>query len=143
MLQLAGWLTSGPIQSRKVVVGAWSSLEQVIFKSGTIEGWCMEPNILWRDIKYRVFIYDNAYAVWERPYQHDSTASRPLSEVKHARARLVLRWGTTLESRVLFSFCAFAPSNYTFTNSSTNLRNPASTTRNNLFFVLLLTPLHQ
>ena len=41
----------------------------------------------------------------ERPYQHDSTASRLLSEVKHARARLVLRWGTTLESRVLFSFC--------------------------------------
>ena len=37
-----------------------------------------------------------------RPYQHDSTASRLLSEVKHVRARLVLRWGTTLESRVLF-----------------------------------------
>ena len=42
---------------------------------------------------------------WERPYQHDSTASRLLSEVKHARAQLVLRWGTTLESWVLFSFC--------------------------------------
>ena len=41
---------------------------------------------------------------WERPYQHDSTASRPLSEVKHVRAWLVLRWGTTLESQVLFSF---------------------------------------
>ena len=40
----------------------------------------------------------------ERPYQHDSTASRPLSEVKHVRAWLVLRWGTTLESQVLFSF---------------------------------------
>ena len=38
----------------------------------------------------------------ERPYQHDSTTSRPLCEVKDARARLVLRWGTTLESRVLF-----------------------------------------
>ena len=38
-----------------------------------------------------------------RPYQHDSTASRPLSEVKHVRAWLVLRWGTTLESQVLFS----------------------------------------
>jgi hypothetical protein len=43
----------------------------------------------------------------ERPYQHDSTASRLLSEVKHVRAWLVLRWGTTLESQVLFSF-AFA-----------------------------------
>ena len=43
----------------------------------------------------------------ERPYQHDSTASRLLSEVKHVRAWLVLRWGTTLESQVLFSFCLF------------------------------------
>ncbi|KAL7459831.1 hypothetical protein ACHAWC_011638, partial [Mediolabrus comicus] len=40
----------------------------------------------------------------ERPYHSDSTASRLLSEVKHCRARLVLRWGTTLESLVLF-FC--------------------------------------
>ena len=42
----------------------------------------------------------------ERPYHNDSTASRLLSEVKHCRARLVLRWGTTLESLVLF-FCLF------------------------------------
>eukprot|EP00978_Attheya_sp_CCMP212_P013816 scaffold34863_cov55-Attheya_sp.AAC.3 len=35
----------------------------------------------------------------ERPYKDDSTASRLLSEVKHLLARLVLRWGTTLESR--------------------------------------------
>ena len=40
----------------------------------------------------------------ERPYHDDSTASRLLSEVKHRRAWLVLRWGTTSESRVLF-FC--------------------------------------
>ena len=38
----------------------------------------------------------------ERPYHDDSTASRLLSEVKHRRAQLVLRWGTTLESWVLF-----------------------------------------
>ena len=43
----------------------------------------------------------------ERPYQDDSTASRLLSEVKHLRAWLVLRWGTTLEYRVLF-FLAFS-----------------------------------
>ncbi|KAL7442174.1 hypothetical protein ACHAXH_007299 [Discostella pseudostelligera] len=43
----------------------------------------------------------------ERPYHSDSTASRLLSEVKHCRARLVLRWGTTLESLVLF-FCYFS-----------------------------------
>ena len=45
---------------------------------------------------------DNVGLRWrncrERPYQHDSTASRLLSEVKHVRAWLVLRWGTTLES---------------------------------------------
>ena len=35
-----------------------------------------------------------------------STASRSLCEVKHFRAQLVLRWGTTLESQVLF-FCYF------------------------------------
>ena len=42
----------------------------------------------------------NCFCFWrcERPYQHDSTASRLLSEVKHVRAWLVLRWGTTLES---------------------------------------------
>ena len=44
----------------------------------------------------------------ERPYHDDNTASRLLSEVKHHRARLVLRWGTTLESRVLF-FYSFVP----------------------------------
>ena len=38
----------------------------------------------------------------ERPYHDDSTDSRLLSEVKHRRAQLVLRWGTTLEYCVLF-----------------------------------------
>ncbi len=47
------------------------------------------------------------FAKWIRPYQHDSTASRLLSEVKHVRAWLVLRWGTTLESQVLYSFYIF------------------------------------
>jgi hypothetical protein len=42
----------------------------------------------------------------ERPYNDDSTASRPLCEVKHRLARLVLRWGTTLESLVMF-FCNY------------------------------------
>ena len=39
-----------------------------------------------------------------RPYKHDSTASRLLSEVKHVLVRLVLRWGTTLEHRMLNFF---------------------------------------
>ena len=47
----------------------------------------------------------------ERPYNHDSTASRLLSEVKHDLVRLVLRWGTTLESLVLlFCLSSFASS---------------------------------
>ena len=59
----------------------------------------------------------------ERPYHDDSTASRLLSEVKHRRAWLVLRWGTTLESQVLF-FCFLLQNftiliNFTHTYSTT------------------------
>ena len=49
-----------------------------------------------------IYICTNRFFFQERPYHYDSTASRLLSEVKHNRARLVLRWGTTLESLVLF-----------------------------------------
>ena len=45
----------------------------------------------------------------ERPYNRDSTASRLLSEVKHNLARLVLRWGTTLEYLVLFFYLLLSP----------------------------------
>ena len=56
--------------------------------------------------KNGVYIYYYIYVPrQERPYHDDSTASRLLSEVKHHRAWLVLRWGTTLESQVLF-FCS-------------------------------------
>ena len=48
--------------------------------------------------------YTKSSKMQERPYHDDNTASRLLSEVKHRRARLVLRWGTTLESRVLFFY---------------------------------------
>jgi hypothetical protein len=53
-------------------------------------------------------LYNSTCVLWyknilyRRLHHHDSTASRSLCEVKHGRARLVLRWGTTLESRVLF-----------------------------------------
>ena len=43
----------------------------------------------------------------EQPYQDDSTASRLLSEVKHLRVVLVLRWGTTLESAMFFFLLPF------------------------------------
>jgi hypothetical protein len=56
----------------------------------------------------KLYIGQNCNTMQERPYHDDSTASRLLSEVKHRRARLVLRWGTTLESRVLFFFDFFS-----------------------------------
>ena len=55
-------------------------------------------------VSVKVYRCKNVTQSQERPYHNDSTASRLLSEVKHCRARLVLRWGTTLESLVLF-FC--------------------------------------
>ena len=70
---------------------------------------------------YNLRIYNDASVsnFRERPYQHDSTASRLLSEVKHVRAQLVLRWGTTLESWVLFSFCPFFGLHQPTTNHDT------------------------
>jgi len=55
---------------------------------------------------YCDYINNRGSLCQERPYHSDSTTSSLLSEVKHCRARLVLRWGTTLESLVLF-FCFF------------------------------------
>ena len=49
-----------------------------------------------------LFIANYHQIYQEGPYRVDSTASRLLREVKQRRARLVLRWGTTLESRVFF-----------------------------------------
>jgi hypothetical protein len=36
-----------------------------------------------------------------RPYNDENTASRLICEVKHRLARIVVRWGTTREVRVL------------------------------------------
>ena len=69
----------------------------------------------------------------ERPYKHDSTASRLLSEVKHVLARLVLRWGTTLESRVLF-FCSFDITYYFATKTQILLAKTVTDMRLNWFF---------
>ena len=59
------------------------------------------PNI--RTVKRFVYVFIPKVHQ-ERPYHVESTASRLLSEVKQRRAWLVLRWGTTLESQVLFFF---------------------------------------
>jgi hypothetical protein len=55
---------------------------------------------------YNIFVVDNVI-LYSSSAKLVSTASRLLSEVKHDLARLVLRWGTTLESLVLF-FLSFA-----------------------------------
>ena len=66
-----------------------------------------------------VYDADKRPPTQERPYNHDSTASRLLSEVKHGLAGLVLRWGTTLEYPVLFfSFSPLMPSIVLFSASN-------------------------
>ena len=72
--------------------------------------------VWWNGIRMRSWLGDHSETFYihyfslsnqDGPYHSDSTASRLLSEVKHRRARLVLRWGTTLESLVLFFFFLF------------------------------------
>ena len=41
----------------------------------------------------------------QRPYHVEHTGSRPITEVKQRRARLVLGWVTAWEPRVLLIFC--------------------------------------
>ena len=63
---------------------------------------CFDQSVL---TYLHAFILFDLLCMTGTPYHSDSTASRLLSEVKHCRATLVLRWGTTLESLVLF-FCS-------------------------------------
>ena len=62
-----------------------------------------------RQILVVLYICKNAVSKQVVPYNNDSTASRLLSEVKHCLARLVLRWGTTLESREYYFFFFASP----------------------------------
>jgi len=39
----------------------------------------------------------------QRPYHAEYIGSRPITEIKQRRARLVLRWGTAWEHRVLLA----------------------------------------
>ena len=66
---------------------------------------CLRGNKAYLFTSIRFYIWQWGYCGQERPYNHDSTASRLLSEVKHDLVRLVLRWGTTLEYLMLF-FCS-------------------------------------
>jgi hypothetical protein len=44
---------------------------------------------------------ENCTKVYLRPYTRESTASRPICEVKHVLAQIVVRWVTTREVWVL------------------------------------------
>ena len=61
--------------------------------------WCIGSNHI--ETLYILYFWPHCQ---DGPYHSDSTASRLLSEVKHCRVELVLRWGTTLESS-MFIFC--------------------------------------
>ena len=80
----------------------------------------------------RDYIQRWRHNIQERPYNHDSTASRLLSEVKHDLARLVLRWGTTLESLVLFFYfyllLSLLSQEYSTCSTRTCTRTSTSTT---------------
>ena len=57
---------------------------------------CSNSSRFWWNLSCTASYIAQWTAKWqERPYHDDSTASRLLSEVKHRRAWLVLRWGTT------------------------------------------------
>ena len=56
-----------------------------------------------------MFLHINKFFIirHERSYQGYCTRSRPIAEVKLLRARLVIRWVTTCEARVLFVLIFF------------------------------------
>ena len=62
--------------------------------------------ILWRrgcDWQSVLYKYVVIVQIWqEYSFNNESTASNLLSEVKHHQASLVLRWGATVESWVMF-----------------------------------------
>ena len=57
-----------------------------------------------RQLFVYLLCFDSALHCQEGSYHVDNASSRPLTEAKQRRARLVLRWVTTLEARVPFFF---------------------------------------
>ena len=57
--------------------------------------------------------------VRERPYHAENTCTRPITDVKQHRARLVVSWETRCEARVSFSFSTFFPWRTRFTSRVT------------------------
>ena len=54
---------------------------------------------------YRISAYLDSRCC-QRPYHAENTSSRPITEVKQHRARLVLGWVTAWEHRVSLTFCS-------------------------------------
>ena len=65
----------------------------------------------WRVCTFKVYKRTFLAVCRQRPYHVESTGSRPITEVKQRRARLVLGWVTAWEHQVLlatfFSFSFF------------------------------------
>ena len=73
-----------------------------------------------------VWLYNDSISTVsrQRPYHVESTGSRPITEVKQRRARLVPGWVTAWEHRVLLVIFFFSPLNL---SSNMNKRNSDST----------------
>ena len=57
----------------------------------------------WRVCTFKVYKRTVLAVCRQRPYHVESTGSRPITEVKQRRARLVLGWVTAWEHRVLLA----------------------------------------
>ena len=64
--------------------------------------------MLWQKCFGKNIVGNGQFFIRQRPYHVESTGSRPITEVKQRRARLVLGWVTAWEPRVLLA-SHFAP----------------------------------
>ena len=72
---------------------------RVCTRGGGFETWLVKI-ISIRDFKLSIWLEMSSYQCL-RPYHVEHTSSRPITEVKQRRARLVLGWVTAWEHRVL------------------------------------------
>ena len=76
----------------------------------------LADHLLTNDVYSQIQVYIRLFFVVcrQRPYHVESTGSRPITEVKQRRARLVLGWVTAWEHRVLLATFFFSPSDFFF-----------------------------
>ena len=58
----------------------------------------------WAEGRLRSKLAASRESFRERPYHAENTCTRPITDVKQHRARLVVSWETRCEARVSFSF---------------------------------------